>query len=147
MANDICSLKVDTSLMLRSDESGRARARIITDILKESKISLKEEEPPYHLHVKLMENRLVLTFNDLIEHSIGLSSLRKLMKDYHIVCESYHEAIQAANTSKVEAIDMGRRGLHNEGAEKIMDLCALCHILLDLETARKFFTLVYLLHY
>lgn len=71
--------------------------------------------------------------------------IRKIMKDYRIICDSYQQAINASyNPSKIEAIDMGRRGLHNEGAEIVMDMLVE-KIEMDFETARKFFTLCYIL--
>jgi uncharacterized protein (UPF0262 family) len=152
MTQHIQSLDVDASLILRGDESRTARERVITDLLKESMIALEGVAPPYAMQVKPIAGRLLLLFNaesvtTVHEYSIPLSPFRRLMKDYHIICESYHVAIEAANTTKVEAIDMGRRGLHNEGAEKLMDLCATHPISMDLETARKLFSLVYFLHY
>ena len=67
--------------------------------------------------------------------------MRKLVKDYVIICESYHSAIRTASPSQIEAIDMGRRGLHNEAAEVLQD--ALNERFdIDLETARRLFTLV-----
>jgi uncharacterized protein (UPF0262 family) len=70
---------------------------------------------------------------------------RRLIKDYFLICESYFEAIRTASPSRIEAIDMGRRGLHDEGAEKLAE--ALCEkIRIDGETARRLFTLVCVLH-
>ena len=70
---------------------------------------------------------------------------RRLIKDYFLICESYFQAIRSATPSRIEAIDMGRRGLHNEGAEKLADVLA-DRIKVDGETARRLFTLVCVLH-
>jgi uncharacterized protein (UPF0262 family) len=78
-------------------------------------------------------------------HHLPLSSLRKLIKDYAIICDSYHAAIRTAAPSRIEAIDMGRRGLHNEAAEVLVDALA-DKFVIDLETARRLFTLVCALH-
>ena len=101
---------------------------------------------PYVLRVSVSEGRLALDVADtdgdrVMTHHLPMAGLRKLMKDYAIVCDSYHAAIRAAAPSQIEAIDMGRRGLHNEAAELLMEAMAE-RILLDLETARRLFTLV-----
>jgi uncharacterized protein (UPF0262 family) len=74
-----------------------------------------------------------------------LSGLRKLVKDYALICESYNAAIRDAPPSRIEALDMGRRGLHNEAAELLQELLAP-QIAIDNETARRLFTLVCALH-
>jgi uncharacterized protein (UPF0262 family) len=70
---------------------------------------------------------------------------RKLIKDYFLICESYFEAIRMATPSRIEAIDMGRRGLHNEGATLLVDALK-GRINVDAETARRLFTLICVLH-
>mgnify|MGYP003527852400 CR=1 FL=1 len=70
---------------------------------------------------------------------------RRLIKDYFMICESYFQAIRSASPSRIEAIDMGRRGLHNEGAEKLEGALE-GKIKVDGETARRLFTLVCVLH-
>ena len=74
-----------------------------------------------------------------------LSSLRKIIRDYFTVCESYYDAIKNASPSKIEAIDMGRRGLHDEGAE-ILRAALAGRIEIDESTARRLFTLICVLH-
>jgi uncharacterized protein (UPF0262 family) len=71
--------------------------------------------------------------------------MRKLIKDYAMICDSYHNAIRNASPSQIEAIDMGRRGLHNDAAEVLQENLAQ-HFEVDLETARRLFTLVCALH-
>ena len=68
-----------------------------------------------------------------------------MIKDYFLICDSYFEAIKSASPSRIEAIDMGRRGLHNEGAAKLVEVLA-DKITLDEETARRLFTLICVLH-
>jgi uncharacterized protein (UPF0262 family) len=70
---------------------------------------------------------------------------RRIVKDYFAVCESYYEAIRSASPSKIEAIDMGRRGLHDEGSELLRDRLD-GKIELDYDTARRLFTLICVLH-
>src|SRR6202040_1787106 len=77
---------------------------------------------------------------------LSLSPFRRLVKDYFLICESYYQAIRTATPSQIEAIDMGRRGLHNEGSELLME--RLKHkIALDFDTARRLFTLITVLHW
>ena len=76
---------------------------------------------------------------------VPLGSFRKIIKDYFIVCESYYDAIRSASPSQIEAIDMGRRGLHNEGSERLRSQLA-GRIDIDHDTARRLFTLLCALH-
>lgn len=77
--------------------------------------------------------------------SLPLTPFRKIIKDYFTVCESYYEAIRAASPAQIEALDMGRRGLHNEGSEQLRDLLD-GRITLDHDTSRRLFTLICALH-
>ena len=81
----------------------------------------------------------------VVLHHLPMSALRKLIKDYTLICESYHNAIRTASPSQIEAIDMGRRGLHNEAAEVLSEALG-DKIKVDVETARRLFTLVCALH-
>ena len=108
------------------------------------------ERGPYHLHLSIQDNRLVLQINDtkdqpITRHLVPVTPYRRLIKDYFTVCESYFEAIKRSSPSKIEAIDMGRRALHDEGAEKLCDQLA-GKIEIDKETARRLFTLICVLH-
>ena len=77
--------------------------------------------------------------------SLPLTPFRKIIKDYFTVCESYYEAIRASSPAQIEALDMGRRGLHNEGSEQLRDLLD-GRITLDHNTSRRLFTLICALH-
>jgi uncharacterized protein (UPF0262 family) len=77
---------------------------------------------------------------------MSLSSFRSVIKDYFTVCDSYYEALKTANQQRVEAIDMGRRGLHNEGSE-LLRARMQPYAEIDLDTARRIFTLICSLHY
>ncbi len=109
-----------------------------------------EESGPYALRLSHSEGRLAFEVDDatrarLCVHHLPMSALRKTIKDYLLLCESYHAAIRTATPSQIEAIDMGRRGLHNEAAELLREALA-ARFRLDLETARRLFTLVCALH-
>lgn len=109
-----------------------------------------EDRGPYVLLLGLSEGRLVFDISDesgarVLLHQAPLAGLRRLVKDYALICESYNTAIRDAPPSRIEALDMGRRGLHNEAAEVLQETLA-GQITIDLETARRLFTLVCALH-
>ncbi|MGY3611620.1 UPF0262 family protein, partial [Bradyrhizobium sp. Lot11] len=79
-------------------------------------------------------------------HILSLTPFRRIVKDYFMICESYYEAIRSATPSRIEAIDMGRRGIHNEGSQTLKDRLA-GKIEIDFDTARRLFTLVCVLHW
>ena len=79
------------------------------------------------------------------EISLSMRPFRKLIKDYFLICESYFDAIRSATPSRIEAIDMGRRGLHNDGAAMLKDALK-DKITIDEETARRLYTLICVLH-
>ena len=106
---------------------------------------------PYALRIALQEARLVFEIRlasgeAVVTHILSLTPFRRLLKDYFLVCESYYSAIRTASPSHIEAIDMGRRGLHDEAAEL---LAARLHgkVKADLPTMRRLFTLVTALHW
>ncbi len=105
---------------------------------------------PYHLHLSIAEKRLVFDIrreDDTTVRQIllSLTPFRRIIKDYFMMCESYHDAIRNATPSQIEAIDMGRRGLHNEGAEILKDRLS-GKIEMDFDTTRRLFTLITVLH-
>ena len=75
-----------------------------------------------------------------------LTPFRRIVKDYFLICESYYEAIKTASLSQIEAIDMGRRGLHNEGSQTLQERLK-GKIEVDFDTARRLFTLICVLHW
>ena len=79
-------------------------------------------------------------------HILSLTPFRRIVKDYFMICESYYEAIRSSTPSQIEAIDMGRRGIHNEGSQTLMDRLS-GKIKLDFDTARRLFTLVCVLYW
>ena len=106
---------------------------------------------PFRLNLSITGNRLVFDIrnaNDspVMAHLLSLSPLRRIVKDYYMVCDSYYEAIRTATPDRIEAIDMGRRGLHDEGSQLLME--RLKHkVTVDFETARRLFTLICVLHW
>ena len=112
---------------------------------------LSAPQGPYRLHLSIIENRLVFDVSHKDSSSGGkvmlsLSPFRRIVKDYFMLCESYFSAIRTASPSQIEAIDMGRRGLHNEGSELLIERLD-GKINLDFNTARRLFTLLCALHF
>ena len=124
----------------------------IFDILEGNSFALEGRGGgPYKLDLSIIEDRLVLavaTESDeaLITHMLSLTPLKRIMKDYFLVCESYYEAIRTAPPSHIQAIDMGRRGLHDEGSSVLLERLT-GKIAVDLDTARRLFTLICALHW
>ena len=105
---------------------------------------------PYNLVLAIEENRLVfdIRLSDDAPHGkvmLSLTPFRRVVKDYFLVCESYYKAIRNAPPSQIEALDMGRRGLHDEGSKLLQQRLA-GKIELDFDTARRLFTLICVLH-
>ncbi len=124
----------------------------IFDLIEENFFELADKAPgPYKLQLAIAENRLVLAVGDteaapIASFMLSLSPFRRLVKDYFLVCESYYEAIKTAPPSRIEALDMGRRGLHDEGSHLLMERLE-GKIAVDFDTARRLFTLICALHW
>jgi uncharacterized protein (UPF0262 family) len=124
----------------------------IFDILEGNRFALHgRDDGPYTLGLAIIEDRLVFTVGDeagatVVTHMLSLTPLKRIMKDYFFVCESYYDAIRSAPPSRIQAIDMGRRGLHDEGSVILLERLA-GKISIDLDTARRLFTLICALHW
>jgi uncharacterized protein (UPF0262 family) len=102
------------------------------------------EGGPYRLKLSLQDNRLVFDVTGEAfarTYAISLTPLKGVIKDYLLICDSYYEALRGSSPSQIESVDMGRRGLHNEGAEQLMNRLE-GKIAVDQETARRLFTLL-----
>ncbi|CDO60261.1 FIG00450475: hypothetical protein [Candidatus Phaeomarinobacter ectocarpi] len=148
----IASIVLDeASVVRRTPEIEHERKVAIFDLLEDNTFApVGSEGGPYNLHLAIEENRLVFDIRDEAEEPHGkvilsLSPFRKIIKDYFLICESYYEAIRSASPSKIESIDMGRRGLHNEGAE-LLTARLDGKITIDHDTSRRLFTLICVLH-
>ena len=137
----------ERSVLRRSPDVEHERKVAIFDLLEENRCRPAGPfEGPFRLKLGVEENRLVLAFADdggspLRKIMLSLTPFRRVVRDYFAVCESYYNAIKSASPSQIEAIDMGRRGLHNEGSELLRERLA-GKVELDLETARRLFTLL-----
>jgi uncharacterized protein (UPF0262 family) len=150
--NRLADVALDEASLAPASANAEHERRIALFDLKESNSFeiCGEDCGPYVLLVGMSEGRLVFAVSDesgahVCEHQAPIGALRKIIKDYAMICESYHNAIRNASASQIEAIDMGRRGLHNEGAE-VLQTALAGRFLVDLETARRLFTLVCALH-
>jgi uncharacterized protein (UPF0262 family) len=128
------------------------RAIAIYDLIEENSFfPVGHDGGPYCLALQVVENRLVFDIrtesgDPVIAHYLSLSPFRRLVKDYFLVCESYYQAIRTATPSHIEAIDMGRRALHNEGSELLQQRLK-DKVAVDFDTARRLFTLLTVLHW
>ncbi|WP_029007036.1 UPF0262 family protein [Azospirillum halopraeferens] len=142
----------EKSVVRRKPEVEHERAVAIFDLLEENEFHPCEhpDDGPYHLHLAIEDNRLILDVRREDDTALGkvmvpLSAFRSIVRDYFLICESYYNAIKRATPSQIEAIDMGRRGLHNEGSELLRERVR-GKIDMDLQTARRLFTLICVLH-
>jgi uncharacterized protein (UPF0262 family) len=106
---------------------------------------------PYRLNLSLADERLQLTITpsekgETIEHGVALTPLKRIVKDYFMICESYYEAVKTAPPARIQAIDVSRRSLHDEGSVLLKEKL-LPKIIVDEDTARRLFTLVCSLHW
>ena len=135
----------------RSPQVEHERKVAIYDLLEENFFApVTVEKGPFHLHLSNVEGRLVFDVRDvneveLLRIRVPAKSFRRIIRDYFMVCETYFEAIRTKTPSQIETIDMGRRGLHNEGAEVLKERIEE-QVKVDHQTARRLFTLICVLH-
>jgi len=128
------------------------RAVAIYDLIEENSFApVDHDDGPYALRIGIKENRLVLDIRraddkPVIAHLLSLSPFKRIVKDYFMICDSYYAAIRTATPDKIEAIDMGRRGLHDEGSHILQDAIKR-KVKVDFDTARRLFTLICVLHW
>ncbi|MBB4197008.1 hypothetical protein CCR94_23445 [Rhodoblastus sphagnicola] len=128
------------------------RAIAIYDLIEDNSFGLPGHDGgPYRLCIGLLDGKLALNVSGdadepIYTHILSLRPFRRILKDYFLICESYFAAIRTASPAQIEAIDMGRRGLHNEGAQLLLDRLR-GKIDTDFDTARRLFTLVTALHW
>src|ERR1044072_9271611 len=128
------------------------RAVAIYDLLESNSFAPEGQvRGPFKLNLSITGNRLMLDIrnaNDapLMAHLLSLSPLRRIVKDYFLICDSYYEAIRTATPDRIEAIDMGRRALHDEGSQLLMERLKQ-KVTVDFETSRRLFTLICVLHW
>jgi uncharacterized protein (UPF0262 family) len=143
----------DASIGRATPDVEHERAVAIFDLLEENSFAPANDESggPYKLTLSVAESRLVFNVTrengePVAVHMLSLTPFKRVIKDYFLICESYYDAIRTASPSHIEAIDMGRRGLHNEGSQTLQERLA-GKIEVDFDTARRLFTLICVLHW
>ncbi len=147
----------DRGLPAPTPEIEQERKVAIFDLLEDNEFSLPSRaghdipDGPYSLNLTIRDRRLVFdlfskTSAKAGEFHLSLGPFRQVVKDYFQICESYFDAVKKLPPSQIEAIDMGRRGIHNEGA-RILQERLEGKAIIDVDTARRLFTLICVLHW
>ena len=152
--NRIASIHIDDASIARGNANiEHEREVAIFDILDGNSFVLEGiDKGPYRLEIAIADDRLLLSaFSEGEEqavavHTLTMTPLKRLLKDYFMVLDSYYQAIRSGQPSRIEAIDVGRRGLHDEGSRLLQERLA-GKITLDFDTARRLFTLISALHW
>jgi uncharacterized protein (UPF0262 family) len=156
--NRLCQIDIDERGLVRpTPEIEQERRVAIFDLLEENRFALpprpdrETPEGPFKLHLAIRDGRLVFDLatedgQKAAEFHLSLGPFRQVVKDYFQICESYFDAVKRLPPSQIEAIDMARRGIHNEGASILRDrLEGKADV--DSDTARRLFTLICVLHW
>ncbi|MFZ4602513.1 MAG: UPF0262 family protein [Caulobacterales bacterium] len=151
-ANRLRDVRLDeASLAPAGPEAEQERRVAIFDLLEQNSFALDGVElGPYALALSIQEQRLVFDVAgadgaQARTFVLSLTPLKRVVRDYFMICDSYYQAIRTATPQQIEAIDMARRGLHNEGSELLRERLA-GKATFDLDTARRLFTLICALH-
>lgn len=149
----LSDVELDASIGRATPDVEHERAVAIFDLVENNSFRPIGDEGcgPYRLKLAILQSKLVLDISredgeEVVRHILSLTPFRRTVKDYFLICESYYAAIRNATPTQIEAIDMGRRGLHNEGSQTLMDRLA-GKVELDFDTARRLFTLICVLHW
>jgi uncharacterized protein (UPF0262 family) len=145
----------ERTVVRRSPAIENERNAAITDLLKENRFAPQSGlAGPFHLNLAVKENRLIMEIRGAEDGAVDesaetimlpLAPFRRIVKDYFMVCESYYDAVRAKSLDQLEAIDVGRRSLHDEGSALLAERLA-GKVVLDHDTARRLFTLICVLH-
>jgi uncharacterized protein (UPF0262 family) len=142
----------EASLGTANDDIEHERRVAIYDLVEDNHFRpVDHDGGPYTLNLGLRGDRLVFDIRltdgtPVIAHMLSLQPFRRIVKDYFTVCDSYYAAIRTATPDRIEAIDMGRRGLHDEGSRILMERLKR-KVEVDFDTARRLFTLITVLHW
>jgi uncharacterized protein (UPF0262 family) len=151
--NRLVAVTLDENSIGRSNpDIEHERTTAIYDLIEDNSFApIGHSSGPFALHISLQDNRLVLDIRrangkPVIAHILSLTPFKRIVKDYYMICDSYYQAIRSATPARIEAIDMGRRGLHDEGSRILQEAIAR-KVKVDFDTARRLFTLVCVLHW
>lgn len=148
----LTAITLDEKTIRRANSNVQHEREVaIYDILDANEFRLDgRDDGPYALNIALVEDRLVMTVRNEADAEVAfvlsLTPLRRVMKDYFLVCDTYYQAIRTAPPSRIQAIDMGRRALHDEGSRLFSERLK-GKITVDHDTARRLFTLICALHW
>jgi uncharacterized protein (UPF0262 family) len=149
----LVAVNLDEASIGRSDSNvEHERAVAIYDLLEDNLFApVGHDGGPYTLNLSINSNRLAFDIRledgtPVVAHLLSLAPLRSVVKDYFMICDSYYEAIRTATPDKIEALDMARRGLHNDGSSALMERLK-SKVEVDFDTARRLFTLLCVLHW
>ena len=152
--NRIVAVTLDEESIGRSGpDIEHERAIAIYDLVEENLFAPEgaDGQGPFTLHLGITANRLMFDIRredgtPVVTHLLSLSPFRRIVKDYFMICDSYYQAIRTATPDKIEAIDMGRRGIHDEGSHTLQERLK-GKVRVDFETSRRLFTLITVLHW
>jgi uncharacterized protein (UPF0262 family) len=152
--NRIVAVTLDEESIGRSGpDIEHERAIAIYDLIEQNLFAPEGADiaGPFTLHIGITGNRLMFDIRredgaPVVAHLLSLTPFRRIVKDYFMICDSYYQAIRTATPDKIEAIDMGRRGIHDEGSRTLQERLK-GKVRLDFETARRLFTLITVLHW
>jgi uncharacterized protein (UPF0262 family) len=149
----LAAVTLDEATIGRANEDVEHEREVaIYDLLEQNSFApVGHDGGPFALHLSINDNRLVFDIRreddtPVVAHLFSLTPLRRIVKDYYMICDSYYQAIRTATPDKIEAIDMGRRAIHNDGSQILMERLK-DKVVLDLDTARRLFTLICVLHW
>ena len=140
----------ERSILRRNADIEHERRVAIFDLLEANSFDPSGHDGPFRVKLRVEENRLAIDLHDeagapLDTIRMGLGRFRRPIRDYFAICDSYFKAVRSDRPRGMEAIDMARRGLHNEGAELLQE-CLDGKVAMDFDTARRLFTLICVLH-
>jgi uncharacterized protein (UPF0262 family) len=140
----------ERSIIRRNEDIEQEKKVAIFDLLEGNRFALAGRDGPFRVVMRVEESRLAIDVQDeagagMETVRLGLARFRRPIRDYFHICESYFKAVRSADTRSIEAIDMARRGIHNEAAELLKD-CLSPQVEVDFDTARRLFTLICVLH-
>lgn len=152
-AERLYEIEIDEKSIARNNANiEHEREVAIFDLLDGNSFAVAgRDDGPFRLTLSVVDQKLQFAVGTKSEplvmtHQLSLTPFKRIIKDYFMVCDSYYEAIRTAPPSKIQAIDMGRRGLHDEGSRTLMERLA-GKIDVDFDTARRLFTLICALHW
>jgi uncharacterized protein (UPF0262 family) len=152
-SNRIVAVTLDEESIGRSGpDIEHERAIAIYDLVEKNLFAPEgSDNGPFKLHIAITGSRLMFDIRreddtPVVAHLLSLTPFRRIVKDYFMICDSYYQAIRTATPDKIEAIDMGRRGIHDEGSRTLQERLK-GKVRVDFETARRLFTLISVLHW